>query len=629
MATLYFRGQSNLHTWNSNKWGPVGTSFGMGTSAPPGPLDVAIIDSNSGILNGFPLRVLTSVTIAGLQLTSTISAIPVLSLEANMQINGDFDLAAGGNTILGNGFTISVGNGITNFNYLRLGNTTTGLNNGTASTGTLTLKLNGSGTQVLKTNTGVGSGSVGYFTLKGVTNNTAKRIIFEINKPSGIVTFTGGNGLLIQHTEFKYVNISVPSNISGRLNAENCIINSGPIIFNSLYLRDTNSIETTDVNTKLLLTDVNNATVISTSSNGINVYESFFAFALNSGSLITTLAKPSFIKFVGTVNGSISFGTPSSTNQYIGMPIIFNKTSPAKVTLPPTMYFGSSDSANSTWTQVGGSGLTDGTNTTLYIRSVATNTTLDTNGVETVLNKLVIEKTAGNLTHNITLNSSFKSGGTVEIQNFAGSNTSFLGDAGFTIQNFTATNGTVTLKALNEYTVSNGVFTMTGSPSSRTVLKSDTSINNNGSITGSTLTFTSGTDLTGYKISQNDANIGNLKRLPVGLIFPPMDITDSSFLAEVVSGSGSTWTLNKTLSTAVTTRGLTAGLPAYLILEDCTTNISFVSVYDIDSSSSTSTILADTSIQNTIPIPNPNLWRTVNWISSLPVLPLITLAYVE
>jgi hypothetical protein len=628
MATLYFRGLSSVNDWNSNKWGPVGTSPTAGTLPPPGPLDIAVIDSNSITLSN-PLRVPTNVTIAGLQLTNTISARPVLSLAANMQINGDFDLAAQGSTILGNGFTISVGNGITNFNYLRLGNTETGLNNGTASTGTLTLKLNGPGTQVLKTNTGVGVGSVGYFTLRGVANNTAKRIIFEINKPSGLVVLGGGNGLLIQNTEFKYVNISIPNNISGRLTAENCTINSGPIIFNSLYLRGTNNIETTDVNTKALFTDTSNAIIISTSGKGINVYESLFAFALNSGSFITTLANPSFIKFVGTVDGSINFGTPSSTNQYIGMPIIFNKTSPAKVTLPPTMYFGSSDSANSTWTQVGGSGLTDGTNTTLYIRSVATNTTLDTNGNETNLNKLVIEKTAGNLTHNITLNSNFKSEGTVEIQTFAGSNTSFLGNSGFNIQNFTATSGTVTLKALNEYIVSGGLFTMTGLINNRTVLKSDTSVNNNGSITGSTLTFTSATNLTGYRISQNNANTGNLKRLPVGLIFPPMDITNSSFLAEVVSGSGSTWTLDKAVSTAVTTRGLTAGLPAYLTLEGCTTNISNVSVYDIDSSSSTSTILANNSTQNTIPIPNPNLWRTVNWTSSLPVLPLVTVAYIE
>ena len=87
-------------------------------------LDIAVIDSNS-ITLGNPLRIPinANVTIAGLQLTNTISAIPVLSLASNIQINGDFDLAAGGSIILGNGFTISVGNGITNFNYLRLGNT--------------------------------------------------------------------------------------------------------------------------------------------------------------------------------------------------------------------------------------------------------------------------------------------------------------------------------------------------------------------------------------------------------------------------------------------------------------------------------------------------------------------------
>ena len=160
------------------------------------------------------------------------------------------------------------------------------------------------------------------------------------------------------------------------------------------------------------------------------------------------------------------------------------------------------------------------------------------------------------------------------------------------------------------------------------MLKSDTSAGPaSGSITGSTLTFTSATSLVGYRVSQAFNNSALLKRLPAGLVFPPMNIATSAFLAQVTGGSGSTWTLNKT-STGVSARGLMLGLPAFLEVTRCTYNIDFVTTFDIDSSGG-SKVLANNSYQNKLGIPNPNLWRTVNWDSTLPITPLVTVAYVE
>jgi hypothetical protein len=630
MATLYFRGLVSAgDNWNSNKWS-LSVSITPGTLPPPGPLDIAIIDSNSGIGATTPLPVISNVTIGGLELTNTISAVTVLTLNANMQINGDFNLASQGNTILGNGFTISVGNNATNSNFLRLGSNTLGLNNGSLSTGTLTLRLNGTGLQVLKTNAGVGSGSVGYFTLKGVTNNVPKRLIFEIDKPSGIVTFNGGNGLLIQYCEFKYTNIATPSNITGLLTAENSTINSGPIVFQSLQVRFTNSIETTNTITNELSTDQNDATIISSSGKGIKVNGnlSLGTTIPSIGSIITTSAAPSFIEFIGTTNSNIFFSNPNSVQQYIGTNIRFSKTSPAKVTLPSIMYFGNQN-ANTSWTHT--SGVVDGTNCTLHIKSNAPNITFDTNGITTVLNKLVFDKSISppvGINHSVTLNSLFKFTGTLEIQNISGNSTTFLGTSGFDITNFTATSGTVTLKAGNTYKITNGVFTLSGTAATRTILKSDTSVIATGSITGNTLTFTSATSLAGYRVSQAYTNSALLRRLPSGLIFPPMDVTTPAFLAQVTGGSGSTWTLNKTSIAGVTSRGLMLGLPAFLEVTNCTYSIDYVTTFDIDSSGADK-ILANNSYQNRVGIPSPNLWRTVNWDSLNPLLPLVLAAYVE
>jgi hypothetical protein len=629
---LYFRGLPSTANWSSYKWSTVQASaIDSGTLPPPGPSDVAIFDIRSGIA-GTPLEVPagSNVIIGGLNLVAaTTFNSGVLSLKDNMQINGDLNTTTNspGNTILGNGFTISVGGN------MNIGSNLIGLNNGLNSTGTLTLKVNGTGLQTLRS-------SGGYCQLKGV-NATDKRFILEIDKLSGIFSISFNSGLYLLNAEFKYVSGVIPLT-GGLLTADNSILNCGPNIrFGRLALKNTVSIETTDTNTELLdidqLISSSNATLTSTSNKGINVYSNYAASAVsNTGFLTTTSAAPSFIKFVGTADSTILFGNASSIYQYIGANIIFNKTAPAKVTLPPTMYFGSQN-YNASWTHT--SGTVDGSACTLHIRSNAPNITFNTNNFNTVLNKLVIDKLSGSgLDHNITINSPLKFQGALEIQNVPVglvSNTTFLGTSGFDVTSFTATSSTITLKAGNTYKITDGVFTLTGNPAARTVLKSDTSTTPaNGSITAtvsptlSTLTFTSATSLVGYRVSQAFNNAALLRRLPAGLIFPPMDISTSDFLAQVTGGSVSTWTLNKTSLAGVPLRGLMLGLPAFLEVTNCTYDINLVTTFDIDSSGGDK-VLANNSYQNKQGIPNPNLWRTVNWDSTIPLLPLVSAAYVE
>lgn len=619
MAAKYWRGLvSSGHTWDSNVWADSATVvLGAGTLPKPGPGDIAWIDNRSGLV---AISVPTAVTIAGLNLSSAPGYnIAILSLLANMQINGDIALNPNGNQILGNGFTISFTGNISGISSLPYG-----LVNGTASTGTLTLRANGTLVQNLRSN-------FGYIQLLG-SNSTTKRIILETAKPSGILTFGFNSGLYLANSEFKYISGN-PANVIGFLTAINgSTIDSGSIIFQSLVLSGTVTISNTNVNTELLqLFPNSNAIITSSTGNGIYNYGNFEIPTFSSiGYLETIQAFPSFIRFVGSANSTITFGLPSPTAQYVGVNLIFDKAPSAKTTLPNIMYWGAAGTPGSSWTHILGSGIIDGSTTTLYIRNNATNVTFDTNGIETVLNKVIILKAIGALTHNITLNSGLKFDGTLEIQNSAGSFTNFLGIDGFYVKNFTATNGTITLKANNNYTVVDGTLTLTGTSASRIVLKSDKSVISNGSITGTTLTLAtaSAVDLTGYRVSQYWANSPALRRLPAGLIFPPMDITTSAFLAEIVSGSGTTWTLDKPVTATVPLRGLMVGLPAYFEVVDCIVNISFITTFDIDSSNG-NTVLVDNSYQNTTTIPNPNLWRTVNWNSLIPFPPLVTVAYVE
>ena len=59
-------------------------------------------------------------------------------------------------------------------------------------------------------------------------------------------------------------------------------------------------------------------------------------------------------------------------------------------------------------------------------------------------------------------------------------------------------------------------------------------------------------------------------------------------------------------------------------------SLNYVTTFDIDSTGSTGgALLADNSYQNRVGVPSPNLWRTINWDSLTPLLPLVTVGYIE
>jgi hypothetical protein len=214
--------------------------------------------------------------------------------------------------------------------------------------------------------------------------------------------------------------------------------------------------------------------------------------------------------------------------------------------------------------------------------------------------------------------------------------TTFSGTEGFTTKDYIqiVPNSTVTLKSGVTYTVT-GQLTITGTSSQRCVLRSDTPISTTGSIsTPFTLNTTSITVPTppvgfNYIMSQSSLNVGILRRPVVA-----MNGTDPSLLTSfpVVSpGTGTSFTLSRTFS--LSPRGVQIGLSAKFIHTasggDTARNINFVNTFDIDSLGSVGTIKADNSYQNRVGIPNPNLWRTLNWDSLNQLLPNIIEGYIE
>jgi hypothetical protein len=221
------------------------------------------------------------------------------------------------------------------------------------------------------------------------------------------------------------------------------------------------------------------------------------------------------------------------------------------------------------------------------------------------------------------------------------STTTFGGTKGFTTLNYSqiVPNTTVTLKSGVTYTVT-GQLTITGTSSQRCTLRASDVYTGTGTVSGNTLTTSAIVTLVpptapatyNYLMSQNEANIGVLKRPVAGMNIAP--VTAVSSFPSVTAGSGTTsLTLSKSF-TMTPSRGIKIGLTAKFIHTaaggDAARNINFVNTFDIDSVGSTqSPIKANNSYQNRIGIPNPNLWRTVNWDSLTPLTPLITIAYVE
>jgi hypothetical protein len=220
-----------------------------------------------------------------------------------------------------------------------------------------------------------------------------------------------------------------------------------------------------------------------------------------------------------------------------------------------------------------------------------------------------------------------------------GGSTTFSGtDGGFTTKDYiqTVAGSTVTLKSGVTYTVQ-GQLTITGTVTQRCTLRGESTplISATGTVSGTTLNITSGnitvpSPPTGfnYIMSQSEANFGLLRRPVVA-----MNDTDAALITSfpVVTPAGPTSTFTLSKGFTMGSRGLRIGLSAKFIHTQPQTsrNINYVNTFDIDSRTSNGIIQADNSYQNRIGIPNPNLWRTVNWDSLNPLTPLITIAYVE
>jgi hypothetical protein len=217
---------------------------------------------------------------------------------------------------------------------------------------------------------------------------------------------------------------------------------------------------------------------------------------------------------------------------------------------------------------------------------------------------------------------------------------------GFTTLNYSQTTAgsIVTLKAGVTYTVT-GQLTITGTGLNRCTLQSDTKFSATGTIGPTsnqlacpiTLNPVLASKPAGseYLVSQSPANLPLLRR---GI--PGLNGSDTTSLASFPSitaatgGSGTPFTLSK--SATVSSRLLQVGLTAKFIHSaaggDAARNLNFVTTFDIDSRTSlgtVGTIKANNSYQNKVGIPNPNLWRTINWDSLVPLAPLVTVAYIE
>lgn len=224
-----------------------------------------------------------------------------------------------------------------------------------------------------------------------------------------------------------------------------------------------------------------------------------------------------------------------------------------------------------------------------------------------------------------------------------GGSTTFSGTDGFQTKDYEqiVAGSIVTLKSGVTYTVT-GQLTITGTAAQRCVLKGDTTITSTGSVasvTGNSSTLTTTAAITvptptvnyNWLLSQNPANLGLLRR-PVLQMNNGSDVNNITSFPVINSPFGAsvnTFTISRSFN--MSNRGIIIGLSAKFIhsANQASRNINYVNTFDIDSRGSTGTILANNSYQNKVGVPNPNLWRTVNWDSVQPLLPNITCAYIE
>lgn len=214
-------------------------------------------------------------------------------------------------------------------------------------------------------------------------------------------------------------------------------------------------------------------------------------------------------------------------------------------------------------------------------------------------------------------------------------------NVGFTTLNYTQTfpGSIVTLKSGATYTVT-GQLTITGTATSRCTLQSNTKFSGTfGSVTTNQLTVTSitlnpalasrpaGSE---YLMSQSPTNTVLLKRGVAGMnVSPVSDLNSFPRVTGTALGEISPFTLSKSFT--MSSRNVQIGLTTKFIHTQPQANrtLNYVTTFDIDSRTSNGTLLADNSYQNRVGIPNPNLWRTINWGELNPLTPLITVGYIE
>jgi len=220
--------------------------------------------------------------------------------------------------------------------------------------------------------------------------------------------------------------------------------------------------------------------------------------------------------------------------------------------------------------------------------------------------------------------------------------TTFTGTGGST-SSFTTTHyiqtipgSTVTLKSGVTYTVQ-GQLTITGTPAARCTLRSDTPISATGDVSGTTLTTTLITipaAPVGFNwiFSQSESNLGLLRRPIVAMNTSPVNsLASFPRITTSLPSIGTSFTLSRGFTMG--SRGFRIGLSAKFNHTaaggDAARNINYVNTFDIDSLGSIGTIKADNSYQNRAGIPNPNLWRTMNWDSLNPLLPHVVVGYID
>ena len=222
--------------------------------------------------------------------------------------------------------------------------------------------------------------------------------------------------------------------------------------------------------------------------------------------------------------------------------------------------------------------------------------------------------------------------------------TTFAGTAGFTTLNYSqiVANSVVTLKSGVTYTVT-GQLTITGTPAQRCTLRGDTLISATGDVVSggptSTLTTTASINITpaapvgfNWIFSQSEANLGLLRRPVVGMNTSPVNLlTSFPRITTSLPSTGTSFALSKGFNMG--SRGIRIGLSAKFNHTasggDLARNINYVNTFDIDSLGSNGIIKADNSYQNRPGIPNPNLWRTLNWDSLNPLLPHVIVGYID